>query len=64
MKWFLISEETVDEIRGKLDVAPMGGRYAVRCAQALHMLESGLHTTDAIPEGLKRKPGRPPKKKE
>jgi len=41
MKWWLISEEDVEVLR------------AVLSDDALHVLDSGLHKTDVIPDDFK-----------
>lgn len=45
MKWYLISEETVEEIRNDLTLTD----GQIRELDALHHLDSGLHTTNVVP---------------
>ena len=47
MKWWLISDEDVNEIKKRLDNFKIMG--------ALHTLDSGLHETDEVPKDFREK---------
>lgn len=48
MQWYLISKETVEAIREAL-----AGEH-LREDEALHQLNTGLHTTNVVPDDFKR----------
>ena len=51
MKWWLISDEVLREIRVALSTANLscGSGIITRYRDALYSLESGMHQTDAVP---------------
>ena len=59
MKWWLISDEVVREVKVALSVAnvSMGSEIVTRYRDALHSLESGLHETETVPGDFATKEG-------
>lgn len=51
MKWWLISNETADEVRRALGAAQasLGTPLVTTYKDALHSMESGLHETETVP---------------
>jgi len=58
-KWWLIADETVTELQNRLNelssdtVKALYPNVAKIARHALHQLETGLHTTEEIPEDFK-----------
>lgn len=57
-KWWLICEEDVQEIRAFLLASTEDGDPVIeqQARDAMHTLDTGLNTTDAVPDDFKVKP--------
>lgn len=56
-KYYLISDESVSEIRKALEIVKwqdIGARNHIFLKNAIHKLNAGLHTTDTIPSDYEK----------